>query len=204
MKEKQIEKNILVAAIKVFVARGKSGARMQEIADEAGVNKMLLHYYFRSKDQLFQEVLRNVITELYYSVVEISYGAPTFKDTLLIFIDRHFEFLYEKRDVMQFLFWEVSHNGKDLSEIVIGTFKKLGGTPLDALAQKVREAVDNGEIRPVDPLDFIFNLFSLDAFFFVALPFIQLCAGLDEDEARRLLERRKKEIFRLLWNDVKA
>ena len=89
--EKDIQKNILNAATKDFIAKGKSGARMQEIADEAGVNKMLLHYYFKTKELLFEEVLKNTLTDLYYSVVEISYNTNSFKDTLEVFIDKHFD-----------------------------------------------------------------------------------------------------------------
>lgn len=204
MKEKDIQEEILKAAINVFIAKGKSGARMQEIADEAGVNKMLLHYYYRNKDLLFQEVLKSVITELYHSVMEISDHQATFKDTILIFIERHFEFLYEKRDILQFLFWEVSRGGKDNIEIVKETYRKIGGNPLDTLIKKAREAIKNGEIKEVDPLNLIFNLFSLDISFFFALPFIQLYSELNKTEVDNLLENRKKEIFRLLWNDIKV
>ena len=52
--EKSTEEKILAAAKKVFVLKGMAGARMQDIADEAGINKALLHYYFRSKEKLFE------------------------------------------------------------------------------------------------------------------------------------------------------
>ena len=47
------EQKILLAARKIFFQKGLAGARMQDIANEAGINKAILHYYFRSKDQLF-------------------------------------------------------------------------------------------------------------------------------------------------------
>lgn len=203
MKEKQIQGDILKAAIRVFTAKGKNGARMQEIADEAGVNKMLLHYYFKSKDVLFTEVLKSVLTELYYSVVDISYKAATVKDVLATFIDRHFEFLQGRRDILMFLFWEVNHGGRDMIQTVLETFKNLGGTPLDAMAARIREAMAAGEIKMVDPYALIFNLFSLNIFFYISLPLITLHIRLDEKELHSLTEKRKKEIFRLLWNDIK-
>jgi len=49
---------ILDAAREVFVERGLDGARMQDIADKAGINKALLHYYFRNKEKLFELILK--------------------------------------------------------------------------------------------------------------------------------------------------
>jgi len=69
MEEKQVEKNILQAALQVFIEKGRDGARMQEIADNAGVNKMFLHYYFRNKDTLFLEVVKKIVTDLYDHVI---------------------------------------------------------------------------------------------------------------------------------------
>lgn len=198
-----IQKDILNAATKVFISKGKSGARMQEIADEAGVNKMLLHYYFKTKELLFEEVLKNTLADLYYSVVEISYNANNFKDTLKIFIDKHFDYLYKQRDVLRFLLWEVSHNEQDIKELITQTFQKLGNTPLDALTKKVDDAIANGEIKKIQPSDFILNLFSLNVFFFIAFPFIKLFSNIQENEVQILMDQRKKEIFRMLWNDIK-
>ena len=48
-KKEKSKKKILAAAKKVFVSKGMAGARMQDIADEAGINNTLLHYYFRNK-----------------------------------------------------------------------------------------------------------------------------------------------------------
>lgn len=201
--EKDIQKDILKAATKVFIAKGKSGARMQEIADEAGVNKMLLHYYFKSKELLFEEVLKNTLTDLYYSVVEISYNANNFKDSLELFIEKHFEYLYKQRDILGFLLWEVSHNGQNMQEIITQMFQRLGNTPFDALTRKVNDAIANGEIKEVQPSDFVLNLFSLDLFFFIAFPFIELFSNMKDSEMQILMEQRKKEVFRILWNDIK-
>jgi AcrR family transcriptional regulator len=57
------EQKILEAARQVFLKKGWNGARMQEIADEAGINKALLHYYYRSKDKLFEAVFNEIFTQ---------------------------------------------------------------------------------------------------------------------------------------------
>ena len=55
-KDSTTEEKILAAAKKIFVQKGMAGARMQDIADEAGINKALLHYYFRNKEKLFEVI----------------------------------------------------------------------------------------------------------------------------------------------------
>src|SRR3954468_10948841 len=59
-KDLTTEEKILEAARKIFLAKGLDGARMQDIADEAGINKAMLHYYFRSKEKLFEKIFTEV------------------------------------------------------------------------------------------------------------------------------------------------
>jgi len=203
MKEKQVTQAILDAAVKVFTQKGKEGARMQEIADSAGVNKMLLHYYYKDKDTLFLEVLKKIVADLYGSVMDGAVEAPSFKAFLSTFIDRHFDFLNERKDTFQFLLWELSRQKLDLKKLLAGSYAGDGRSPYEILTAKLNEAVQKGEIRPVDTAAFITNLFSLDLYLFVALPVIRNMTPLDEADLPGILQRRKKEIFRLLWNDIK-
>lgn len=204
MKEKQVEQEIIGAAVKVFVEKGKDGARMQEIADTAGVNKMLLHYYFKDKDTLFLEVVRKVVADLYGSVIEESVNAPTFKDFLSIFIQRHFDYLNERKEYFQFMLWELSRRQFDLKSIASGAHNRYGKNPFEILTDKLNEAMEKGEIRAGDPTEFILNLFSLDLFLFIALPLMREIVPMNDVEFQKAIARREKEVFRLLWNDIKA
>lgn len=203
MYDNPIQNNIIQAAIKVFVSKGKSGARMQEIADLAGVNKMLLHYYFKNKDFLYKEVLRNVLTEIYHSVIKISCDQPTFRDTLKVFIDRHFEFLLNRRDIALFLIWEINHDNKDIKELALSTFEKLGSNPFITMTDRIKEAVDKGEIKKIEPLNFLLNTAGLNIISAIVLPLLQTLKFLDESRISPLIQQRKDEIFRLIWNDIK-
>ena len=206
MKDKQVEQNIIKAAMKIFTKKGKSGARMQEIADEAGVNKMLLHYYFKNKDMLFLQVVKRTVEDLYDCVIEESMNSMTFKEVLSVFIDRHFDFLNERKESLHFFLWELSRNEldlkEDLKEAVFSSYKKFGKNPFELLTLKLNEAISNGEVRQVDTSDFILNLFSLDLFPFIALPVIQTMFPVEDSEIARMLEHRKKEVLRLLLNDL--
>lgn len=203
MQEKQVEQDILNAAVKIFVEKGKDGARMQEIADNAGVNKMLLHYYFKDKDTLFLEVVRKVSTDLYGSVIEESMNTLTFKEFLSVFIERHFDFLNERKDSFQFLLWELSRKQFDFKDIISASNNPYGKNPFEILSDKLTEAIAKKEIRAVDTSEFILNLFSLDLFMFLGLPVIRKIAPMDDAQLASAMTHRKKEIFRLLWNDIK-
>src|SRR5215831_5817845 len=65
------EKRILAAAKKVFLTKGMDGARMQDIADAAGINKALLHYYFRSKEKLFEKIFTEAMSGLFPKINSI-------------------------------------------------------------------------------------------------------------------------------------
>jgi len=203
MNEKQVKQDIINAAMKIFVEKGKDGARMQEIADSAGVNKMLLHYYFKDKDTLFSEVLKRIVTDLYGSVFDGSMAVLTFKEFLSVFIDRHFDFLDKRKNSFQFLLWELSRKQVELRRIISGLDYPYGKNPFEILSDKLTEAVEKKEIRAVDTTQFILNLFSLDLFVFIGLPVIREIAPMDDAQLKIAIQRRKKEIFRLLWNDIK-
>ena len=69
-KDFSTEEKILEAAAQEFIIKGKAGARMQEIANNAGINKALLHYYYRSKDKLFESVFTVVIKRSFFQNVD--------------------------------------------------------------------------------------------------------------------------------------
>jgi TetR/AcrR family transcriptional regulator len=203
MEEKNTGQDIINAAVRIFIEKGKDGARMQEIADKAGVNKMLLHYYFKDKNTLFLEVVKKIVVDLYDNVIEESMNTLTFREFFSVFIDRHFDFLNERKEYVQFLLWELSRKQLDLKEILSGSYTKSGGNPFDILTSKLNDAVEKGEIHAVDSTDFILNLFSLDLFLFIAMPVIREIAPMDDMELANAIKSRKKEVFRLLWNDIK-
>ena len=87
------EERILEAAKKVFHCKGYDGARMQEIADEAGVNKSLVHYYYRNKDNLFQAVFEDAFSRLIAKLNEIFFSELSFTAKIETFIGYYVIFL---------------------------------------------------------------------------------------------------------------
>jgi len=194
------------AAYKVVGEKGYSDFTIKDIAREAGLSTGLVHYYFKNKDMLFLQVVKKTVEDLYDCVIEESMNSMTFKEVLSVFIDRHFDFLNERKESLHFFLWELSRNEldlkEDLREAVFSSYKKFGKNPFELLTLKLNEAISKGEVRQVDTSDFILNLFSLDLFPFIALPVIQTMFPVEDSEIARMLEHRKKEVLRLLLNDL--
>jgi AcrR family transcriptional regulator len=106
----QTQSKIFDAATEVFEEKGYTGARMQEIADRAGINKALLHYYFRTKDQLFMAVFHVLLKKMFDKISSIFMEEATFKEKMRRFLDEHIDFLIKNPKLPLFLLNEISHN----------------------------------------------------------------------------------------------
>src|ERR1700761_3412710 len=97
------ENQIFEAALKVFHKKGLAGARMQEIADEAGINKSMLHYYFRSKEQLFSQVFLQSFKKFMGSVLPILNEPNTWEEKIPLVIDHYVNVLQSNPDLPLFV-----------------------------------------------------------------------------------------------------
>ncbi|NOZ63249.1 MAG: TetR/AcrR family transcriptional regulator [Calditrichaeota bacterium] len=197
----ETENKIKAAAREIFLEKGKDGARMRAIAERAGVNKALVHYYFRSKEKLYLAVLKDILKEVIARLVNIPEDIP-FREFLEQFISSHIDFLNQHKKLLNFILWELREKKdamQDFVEDVVGNFESV---PREVFLKRIHNAIQNKEIKPINPLHFMLNLVSLDIFPFVASPIITSIFELSEDELATILNERKQEIFRLVWNDI--
>ena len=82
IKKDNTEEKILNAAQTVFIQKGMDGARMQEIADEAGINKALLHYYFRTKQKLFEAIFKKVFSQIFPNLMDMVHSELPIEEKL--------------------------------------------------------------------------------------------------------------------------
>ena len=200
LKDSSTEEKILIAAKKVFVANGMMGARMQDIADEAGINKALLHYYFRNKEQLFDVIFMSAARQLFPRIRQIfESDAPLF-EIIEKFCADYIEIISENPYLPLFVFNEISRNPA-------GFIKKINtdsGFPKPELfLKKVEMAIENGTIKKISPIQLLLNLLSMCIFPFVAKPLILMNVGLDEFQFRSIMEQRKKEIPKFIIDSIK-
>jgi AcrR family transcriptional regulator len=197
--EQNTERLILEAAKKVFLDKGLDGARMQEIADEAGINKALLHYYFRSKDKLFEAIFEEAFEKILPRVSEVIRSDASLFEKLWAFIDHYIDILSANPHLPLFIFYELKRNPGRL----IRSFNQSGIEP-DLMVSAILNEIKEGRIRPVDPYHLMVNLLSMCIFPFVARPMIigVMMKG-DSDGYQRFLAERKTEIMTFIINSIK-
>jgi TetR/AcrR family transcriptional regulator len=164
-----------------------SGARTQEIADEAGVNKALLHYYFRSKEKLARAVFRTAAGQLLPNVYRILGSEASLEEKVREVVEFELEFLKEHPYLPGYVASEIHYH----PELVLEVFGERGPPPLERLRAQLEEEAAAGAIRPIAPEQFVANLMSLLFFPFVARPALGFMLGLEGDRFSDFIEERK-------------
>lgn len=184
------EERILVAARKVFIAHGLTGARMQEIADEAGINKALLHYYFRSKDKLFETILAETMQSFLPRVNAIFTGDLSLEEKISAFCTEYIDKMIANPFIPLFVINEINNRPDEFFKTMWGGKKP----DVSVLVKQLDAAAKEKLIRPVSPVQLVMNIMSLCVFPFVARPMFQRVIGVSDKQFRLLMEERKKEI----------
>ncbi len=198
-KDLNTEQKILVAAKKVFVEKGMEGARMQQIADEAGINKALLHYYFRSKDKLFEAVFKESFYKIVPNIVELMKGELSLFEKISLFAESYIEIIIENPFIPGFVLHELNRNPQRIVDLIsnIGIEPKLFAQQIDAEFRK-------GNIRKVDPFHLIVNMLAMCVFPFVATPILKTVIFEGNDENfEKFIEERKKSVPQFIINSIK-
>jgi TetR/AcrR family transcriptional regulator len=193
----QTETLIKETAKRIFFQKGLLNATTQQIADEAGVNRALIHYYFRSRDQLFKTVLEEAVNETRNKVDSIFNSDEPFKikisKYLDVFIDRNAEFPY----IQNFIITEIMQDPEKMKE----HFSRKRNHMLKHIVPPLKKEIENGNIAPVDPEHFIVNMMSMCSYPLVAKPFIQNMFSYDDKMYRKFLKERKQVIYKVLFNE---
>lgn len=185
------EMQILSAARQVFHRNGLAGARMQEIAEEAGLNQALLHYYFRSKENLFAAVFKEDLQRMLdRQSRELESGGELF-DLIRRFVRGQIGFLQEHPYLPQFIFQELKRCPSHVQDDMAGHRKKL---LYAGFRKKIQEAARRGVIRQIHPVDLITNLMALCSHPFLAKPMIMMNHGFSEADFDRFIEQRKTSV----------
>ncbi|HET7459541.1 MAG TPA: TetR/AcrR family transcriptional regulator [Gemmatimonadaceae bacterium] len=192
------EKRILDAARTVFVRRGTSGARMQEIAAEAGVNQALLHYYFRSKDRLAQAIFREAAGRLLPAVARVL-GADdlSLEEKVQRFVHLYIDTVRQNPFLPGYILAELHQHPQRLAALqeAVGMQPALlAGALIERLGAQLRERAAAGTMRPIAPEQFVVNLLALSVFPFAARPLLHVAFRLDDAGFERFLDARRAEL----------
>lgn len=192
------ESRILDAAHTVFLRRGTAGARMTEIAREAGVNHALLHYYFRSKQRLAEAVFRRAIGQFFPVMIGILGSDAPIEEKVRRVAAAQIDMLLQNRDLPGYLLAELNHYPERASQLLstmAGTSPSNVRTRLfGTLGEQLEEAAQRGMLQPIDPQAFVLNLVSMVVYPFAARPLVMAIMGLDDAAFDAMMNRRKAEL----------
>lgn len=197
------ERKIFDAALEVFARKGRDGARMQEIADAAGINRALLHYYFRSKQQLYETVFEHGFRQFVGSFAQVLAAEPSFEDALRTFVHGYIDYVHDHQQMARLMVNECISEGSLLGEYLARAFERPGGSPGKVMEERIRAAVAAGEIRDVDPKHTLLTILSACLFFFVALPTVRYILPQANDDFDGFLEARKTHVVDLLLGGLR-
>ncbi|HEX7829316.1 MAG TPA: TetR/AcrR family transcriptional regulator [Thermoanaerobaculia bacterium] len=198
------EQRILDAAHKVFLLRGTDGARMQEIADEAGVNKALLHYYYRTKEGLSQAVFQRAAVTLLSQILPIMASDLELEQKIEQFVVTEITLLAERPYLPGYIISELTHH----PERVIAMFSGLSGNRvqtmvLPKLREQIRVRVEAGTLAPMTAEQFLVTCISTCVFPFAARPLFTAVFDLGDTGFNRFIEQRKQELPEFLKRALK-
>ncbi|SRX55142.1 TetR/AcrR family transcriptional regulator [Aequorivita sp. CIP111184] len=193
------EGQILNAAEKVFQKKGMDGARMQEIADEADINKAMLHYYYRSKQLLFEAVFANAFSLLAPQLNKIINDDSSVEEKIKNFTNNHISFIAKHPYLPNFIIQELNRNPKFFEQIQ----KNAGFPSLEKFKTQVAAEVEKGILKPIAGEQLFINIISLNIFPFVATPLIKGFLKLDDKGFKKLMEQRKTEVSEFIINSIK-
>jgi TetR/AcrR family transcriptional regulator len=192
------EQKILDAAHTVFVRRGTAGARMQQIAVEAGVNQALLHYYFRSKEQLAQAAFARAAAQLMPAAIDILASDGELEDKVARVIALELDQLTRVPYLPGYLIGEVTHRPERARQLIAAmagqSADEIRPRVFGALAAQINARVANGTMRSIAPESFMVNLMSLCIFPFAARPMLMAMIGLDDRGFAQFITRRRTEL----------
>ncbi|MBE0649260.1 MAG: TetR/AcrR family transcriptional regulator [Bacteroidales bacterium] len=194
------EQQILEAAKSVFLEKGMDGARMQEIADRAGINKALLHYYFRTKDKLFITIFRNLISNLFEQInLQLQNNDDIF-DFVEKFVTNYIAMLEHNVYLPNFIMNEMNRNHENIVQI-FESERVIQNVP--KLEKIIKKSVEAGEIIPITAENLITDMIGLCVFPVVGKPVILnfLFRG-DIAAHKKFMEGRKEHVINLIKNSL--
>jgi len=191
--DNQSEKAILIAARKVFTQKGYAAARMEDIAKEAGINRALLHYYFRSKDRMFDIIFKERMNEFFSGLAQIIFSELSVIDKIKAIVEHDIDMVIAHPELPIFIMQELAQNPQRMIDSAQGA----GAVPelmMKKLNDQIKAAVQANRIRNIDGAQLLINIMSLSIYPFIAKPMIKTMQNLDDTGFNRMMLKRKREV----------
>ena len=183
-KELTKEEKILLSASKVFTEKGFAGTRTRDIAEEAGINLALLNYYFRSKEKLFEQVMKVKMVLLFGQIVPILTNEKTnLEEKIDLVSNKYFEILSKNPNLPLFVLSEMQKKNSEVKSII----------PVNKIFKNSVILKQIKERKPeLNPSHFLINFLSMTIFPFITKPVFNTFDLMNETEFQQFVEERKR------------
>lgn len=202
-KETNNERQILEAAEEIFLEKGYNMAKTTEIAKKAGVTHAMLHYYFRTKENLFDKIFEKkaeLISNIFF--LQLGKDAP-FLERLANAIEKHFDLLVDNPKLPGFLLFEILNNESRKMRF-LNSIKPKATSIIKRLQEEIDNEVLKGNVRPYKAYDLIYSIMSLNMTAFLMAPVIQTIRNMSDQRYNLFLQERKKLNIEVLLSQLKV
>jgi TetR/AcrR family transcriptional regulator len=193
---------IITAALEIFAAKGKHGARMEEIAEKADVNKALVYYYFNSKDNLFCEVLMLIMNHMYGSIQESAHKLEPATENPLERIRRmvlsHFEAFSKNEAYAKVFLQAIAVDPDDVKEALYRLRKDHSWMNSKTMVGFLEEGKKRGYFRDINCEQVLVSIMGMNMIHFIGKPMAKALFETPVDDDEKFVEERGESILDLL------
>jgi len=201
-KDENTEQKIIDTAERLFLEKGFAMTSTTEIAREVGCNQALVHYYFRTKEKLFEAIFEKKIKMFVKPFLESKDDDKPFEERLKNFIENHYDLLKANPKVPFLFFNELLTNPVRLESVR----KKIGDLPkmlLSKIEKDLKSEIQKGTIRPMNTIDLFISILSLNITIFLISPVLKNIINLSDEELHYIIENRKNENVLMILRSLK-
>ena len=200
--ETNTEQAILKAAEELFLEQGFEQTTTKQIAQRAGCNQALLHYYYRTKDNLFVQIFEEKVKFIATHFLDINSTAQTLEERISQMVEVHFELFRKNPRLIPFLLKEVLSDPVRVAPI-LDKIKQYMVKIFGKIDEALHEEIEKGAARPVSTLNVILTLVSLDMAPFIIAPVLQRVLDLTDEQLDEQLDKRKQEVVEILLRQIR-
>ena len=200
--ETNTEQAILKAAEELFLEQGFEQTTTKQIAQRAGCNQALLHYYYRTKDNLFVQIFEEKAKFIATHFLDINSTAQTLEERISQMVELHFELFRKNPRLVPFLLKEVLSDPVRVAPI-LDKIKQYMVKIFAKIDEALHEEIEKGAARPVSTLNVILTLVSLDMAPFIIAPVLQRVLDLTDEQLDEQLDKRKQEVVEILLRQIR-
>ncbi len=203
MQKNNMEEQILLVAKELFMQFGYEGVSTTQVAKAVGCNQALVHYYYRTKQNLFKIICQQEIQKMLKILADIPQEDISFENFIEKIIEAQIGFLKNNPDAPFFIIGELRHNSEVL-KMMKELFSEFGKEIVGKIRMFVQMKQSKGELNDVSVEDLLIDIVSLDVMSFVGQVLFTQILEMDSQTQEAFLERRKTHIKKLILSNIKS